>query len=411
MQEQKAAEEARKLGELTKQIQEERQIQELRQLQVAHGQAVKTVDTTLDWMYEGPSAQLDQTSEEYLLGKIYKPSSENANSSLDLKQLAGVAGSKEGGGSGGQWLSKISTKNDLFTRVHEDPLLVMKKNEKASRESVLNNPVKMAKIRHSIAADIARKEEEKRLKKEEKKAKREKKESKKSKKRELSRSPSRSRSEDDRERRNRSRSVGEDRSSKYQRNEDSRVSSRYDEESRGRGRRSSVREEGRDSRDGERDGDRGSRREGEERDRRYGLLSRDGGREGSVPEERKEYLGPRPDLLKKKAEREAAEALERRRPRETAQGLSEEEKARRLEAMRRDAEINDALRLTRHAPHGREVQQPRPKEESASFLQSMRADVYLKEGGANMEERLRQNRHYVQKMSDDHEGSAGFMRR
>lgn len=76
--EKKAAEEQTKLAEYQKQINEERQIQELRQLQVASGQAVKTVDTTLDWMYEGPNAgmQAQQSSEEYLLGKIYKPQQE-----------------------------------------------------------------------------------------------------------------------------------------------------------------------------------------------------------------------------------------------------------------------------------------------------------------------------------------------
>ena len=51
---------------------EERQIQELRQLQVAHGQQVKTVDSTLDWMYQGPAGHdalvKQQTTEEYLLG-------------------------------------------------------------------------------------------------------------------------------------------------------------------------------------------------------------------------------------------------------------------------------------------------------------------------------------------------------
>jgi hypothetical protein len=72
--EQKADQERKKLEDLQKQLQEERQMQELRQLQVAHGQAVKTVDTTLDWMYEGPASGMikEQQSEEFLLGKIYK---------------------------------------------------------------------------------------------------------------------------------------------------------------------------------------------------------------------------------------------------------------------------------------------------------------------------------------------------
>jgi hypothetical protein len=72
------------LGELQKQINEERQIQELRQLQVASGQVVKNVDTSLDWMYEGPAAQSEQTTEEYLLGKIFKPKDGSGN---DIKEM------------------------------------------------------------------------------------------------------------------------------------------------------------------------------------------------------------------------------------------------------------------------------------------------------------------------------------
>lgn len=64
------------MAELQKQILEERQIQELRQLQAASGMAVKNLDTTMDWMYEGPSAQQQQSAEEFLLGKVYKPAAE-----------------------------------------------------------------------------------------------------------------------------------------------------------------------------------------------------------------------------------------------------------------------------------------------------------------------------------------------
>lgn len=83
--EQNAEKEKKKLAELQKQINEERQIRELRELQVASGQAVKTVDTSLDWMYEGPAAQQAQSSEEYLLGKIYKP--QDAAPDADVQKL------------------------------------------------------------------------------------------------------------------------------------------------------------------------------------------------------------------------------------------------------------------------------------------------------------------------------------
>lgn len=68
--EQKVEKERAKLAELQKQLQEERQIKELRALQ---GKA--DTDTSLDWMYQGPTAQqqeIQQSAEDYLLGKIYK---------------------------------------------------------------------------------------------------------------------------------------------------------------------------------------------------------------------------------------------------------------------------------------------------------------------------------------------------
>jgi len=75
--EQKSEQENKRLEELQKQLQEERQIQELRQLQATNGQKVQSVDTSMDWMYEGPAAaqaaQKQKDAEAYLLGKIYKP--------------------------------------------------------------------------------------------------------------------------------------------------------------------------------------------------------------------------------------------------------------------------------------------------------------------------------------------------
>ncbi len=76
--EKRAEDEVKKLAELQKQILEERQIQELRELQAKSGQVVKHVDNSMDWMYEGPASQMQQqqNTEEYLLGKVYKPKHE-----------------------------------------------------------------------------------------------------------------------------------------------------------------------------------------------------------------------------------------------------------------------------------------------------------------------------------------------
>lgn len=150
--EQKAEQEQKKLVELQKQLQEERQIQELRQLQVQHGQNIRNVDSSLDWMYEGPSASSikQQQSEEFLLGKIYKP---QENNTFDLSvpgkcphrtcshflhsllyffscivQLSSKKSDK--------WMEKVSHKNDIFARMHEDPMVAIKQAEKQVRVDI-----------------------------------------------------------------------------------------------------------------------------------------------------------------------------------------------------------------------------------------------------------------------------------
>lgn len=162
---------------------------------MASGQVVKTVDTTLDWMYEGPAAQSEQSTEEYLLGKIYKPKESQASELKDMGEniifetnvsnMCLCIAQKPGS----LWMNKISSKNDTFTRLHEDPMLLIKKNEKEvcprcfdvsrcdvlysvvfqARENVINNPVKMARIRHALAADLETKKMNKQKKKDSKK--------------------------------------------------------------------------------------------------------------------------------------------------------------------------------------------------------------------------------------------------
>ncbi len=142
--EQKDEQEKKKLADLQKQLQEERQIQELRQLQVQSGHKVKTVDTSLDWMYQGPSSEVQkqQSSEEYLLGKIFKPKGDSkpdfskpgtdfilqtpAVRKTDLNVISLYRADTK---TEAVWLNKVSSKNDSFTRVHEDPILFIKQEE------------------------------------------------------------------------------------------------------------------------------------------------------------------------------------------------------------------------------------------------------------------------------------------
>ena len=41
---------------------------------ISYASHLLNVDTTMDWMYEGPASQMDkQAADDYLLGKVYKP--------------------------------------------------------------------------------------------------------------------------------------------------------------------------------------------------------------------------------------------------------------------------------------------------------------------------------------------------
>lgn len=79
----------------------------------------------MDWMYEGPAgasaADQRKQSEEYLLGKIYKP---QVTKTFDLS-IPAIQGQQDN-----SWMNKVSTKNDTFTRMHEDPFILIKQEEK-----------------------------------------------------------------------------------------------------------------------------------------------------------------------------------------------------------------------------------------------------------------------------------------
>ncbi|KAJ1425282.1 hypothetical protein B484DRAFT_397966 [Ochromonadaceae sp. CCMP2298] len=178
--EKKAEEEKKQLMELQKQLEEERQILELRQLQAAQGQVSKTIDNSLDWMYEGPMSQAQQavqaaqSSEEFLLGKIYqgaKPVAIPEGPTVSIK-----------------WMQKVTGKNDSFSRLHEDPFVLIKQEENRRRERLVNNPVKMSKIQQQVTSEVMEQESKREEKEQENRArkaeKREKKKAKREKKKE-----------------------------------------------------------------------------------------------------------------------------------------------------------------------------------------------------------------------------------
>mmetsp|Transcript_22139 Transcript_22139/g.59721 ORF Transcript_22139/g.59721 Transcript_22139/m.59721 type:complete len:474 (-) Transcript_22139:439-1860(-) len=136
--EQKKAAEDRKIEDLRKEREEDRQVEELRRLQeLATG---KKQAPRLDWMYEVPKAR----DEEHLLGKPVEGSVDES----EVKQVAAVPGAN--------FLAKaVTSSTERFARLNEDPLVAIKRQERAAREAVLNNPVKMREIQRRVRAEGA----------------------------------------------------------------------------------------------------------------------------------------------------------------------------------------------------------------------------------------------------------------
>jgi hypothetical protein len=131
--EQKENERKRQIKEAQRRLKEERHYEDLKRLQVEAGLIPKSHLQRLDWMYEGGAIK-NTSSEEYLLGK---PLKSNENSS-------------------GEWrptLFKESTANpgnEVFTKVHEDPMFAIMQEEQRRRKEIMQNPQKMNKVKKEI---------------------------------------------------------------------------------------------------------------------------------------------------------------------------------------------------------------------------------------------------------------------
>ncbi|CAG8743744.1 12180_t:CDS:2, partial [Ambispora leptoticha] len=152
--EQKAAEEQKKLEQLRKEKEEERQLQELRRLQEEAG-GKKGIER-LEWMYAaGPnqsSSGQAQEMEEYLLGKKRIDSlitqgntvSQLSNQSTDIFISA--------------MNPNANTYRDTQAKIREDPLLAIKKMEQDTIKSIVTNPIKMKELKKASFSVKSKKE-------------------------------------------------------------------------------------------------------------------------------------------------------------------------------------------------------------------------------------------------------------
>ncbi len=164
--EKEALEERRKLEELKRERDQEREMQALQRLQEEAG-GKKRMEK-VDWMYATPSAGGGPSAnelEDYLLGKkrvdkLLK-GDEAQQLSKDAPQQSFMA------------LQSANTSKDLATKIREDPMLAIKRQEQAAYEALLRDPTKLKELRKAHGIDDGEDKEAKRRRKEEKRREKE----------------------------------------------------------------------------------------------------------------------------------------------------------------------------------------------------------------------------------------------
>lgn len=153
--EQSALAERKRTQDRINEIKEERAKEELQQkLEAAGGK--KRVDR-VDWMYQGPTDGQTGTTEEteaYLLGKRRI---DNLIKGDDHKKLE-----KQAGEESFRALQNANTVRDVASKVRDDPLLAMKRQEQAAYEAYMKDPARRRQTQSSKGGDDDRKKDKSR---------------------------------------------------------------------------------------------------------------------------------------------------------------------------------------------------------------------------------------------------------
>ncbi len=160
--EQTAAAEQRKVDELRAEREEERAREELEAL--AQGAGVRKREEKLDWMYQGGVAASKKVEEE----QLQREKDDEARLSREEREKS----ERERGHQ--RWLTQdgnTNTNNEIWQRLHGDPLMMMKQQEMQARRSIVSNPVKMDAVRRRVEDEKRRKDDKKRSKRERKEKK------------------------------------------------------------------------------------------------------------------------------------------------------------------------------------------------------------------------------------------------
>lgn len=156
--EKKALDERKRIEQMMKERQEERQIQELQDMQEAAGGTKRL--NRVDWMYSGPSSGQAGTTEEmegYLLGKRRIDGLIKGTENKKLEKAAAEDSFMA--------LQNANTIRDTASKIREDPMLAIKKQEQAAYEALMNDPVRRRLLLKSAAGDVNVKDKERRHRK------------------------------------------------------------------------------------------------------------------------------------------------------------------------------------------------------------------------------------------------------
>lgn len=147
--EQKHEAERKKIEELQRELREERAREEMQRYAEDVG-AVKKKEEKLDWMYQGPGGMVNR--DEYLLGRpidkyvFEKMEEKEAGCSSETGLLPGSIFAPSG----------ANSLLDMASKIREDPLFIIRKKEEEKKREVLNNPVKMKKIKELVSSALCK---------------------------------------------------------------------------------------------------------------------------------------------------------------------------------------------------------------------------------------------------------------
>jgi hypothetical protein len=157
--EKKALDERKRTDQRIKELKEERAKEEIQNKLEAAGSR-KRVDR-VDWMYQGPSSGQAGTTEEmegYLLGKRRIDGLLKGNDNKKLEKAASEESFMA--------LQHANTLRDTASKIREDPMLAIKRQEQAAYEAMMNDPVKrrqmLALLGKSQSTDAVDKEKRRR---------------------------------------------------------------------------------------------------------------------------------------------------------------------------------------------------------------------------------------------------------